>query len=127
MSGAALDSMLSQYCISEGWVGDLANGVLKLGNQAVAFHGLSASDCGLLTLIRCYEPQDSNRILELFEEAATIPSSFCFSTTIVVGEGMRQPVFCVGESTGLEQKYSGTMLGVFMFPRFRIEQPTLLS
>ena len=125
-SHGAMDSLLSQYCISEKWVGDLSSGVLKLGQQAVAIHGLSATDCGLLTLIRCYDTQDSNRILELFEEAATEPSQFCFSTTITSIEGVHQPVFCVGESTGLEQKYAGTILGVFMFPRFRIEQSSLL-
>ena len=125
-ANADVDSLLSQYCVSEKWFGDLSSGVLRLGQQAVAIHGLPTTDCGLLTLIRCYDSQDSNRILELFEEAATVPSCFCFSTTITSIEGVHQPVFCVGESTGLEQKYAGTILGVFMFPRFRIEKSPLL-
>jgi hypothetical protein len=30
-------------------------------------------------------------------------------------------VFCVGESTGLEEKYAGSIIGVFIFPRFQID------
>ena len=35
--------------------------------------------------------------------------------------GLRQPLFCMGESNGLEEKYSGSMVGVFIFPRFKLE------
>ena len=63
----------------------------------------------------------STRVLELFEQAAASSSSFCFSTTIHLDGAPRQPVFCVGESTGLEEKYAGTIIGVFIFPRFQID------
>ena len=56
-----------------------------------------------------------------FEQAAASSSSFCFSTTIHLDGAPRQPVFCVGESTGLEEKYSGSIIGVFIFPRFQID------
>lgn len=113
--------LLTQFCVSEGWVADLSNGVIKLGERASLLYGLSSQECGLLSLMRCYDPQDRPRILELFEQAATSSSSFCFSTTAILGAGHRQPIFCVGESAGLEQKYSGSMIGVFLFPRFKLE------
>jgi hypothetical protein len=71
--------------------------------------------------MRCYTPKDRDHILELFEQAATLSSSFCFSTTIIMPNGYRQPVFCMGESNGLEEKYRGSMVGVFVFPRFKLE------
>lgn len=113
--------LLSQFCTSENWVADMSNGVINLGERAARMHGLPALECGLLSLIRSYEQQDRTRILELFEQAATSSSSFCFSTTIVSRGNHRQPLFCVGESTGLEQRFSGSMVGVFLFPRFQLE------
>ncbi|CAN7226612.1 hypothetical protein LJR098_000763 [Rhizobium sp. LjRoot98] len=113
--------MLVQFCSSEGWSGDLSNGLFRLGENAAAMHGLNQAECGLLNLIRCYDSADRNHVLALFEQAATTSSSFCFSTTIILASGQKQPVFCIGESTGLEQRYSGSILGVFFFPRFQLE------
>ncbi|SMD16657.1 hypothetical protein SAMN05880593_13020 [Rhizobium sp. RU36D] len=112
--------MLSQLCISENWIGDLSNGVIRLGERAAALHGLDNSECGLLSMMRCYDPHDRAQILELFEQAATSSCSFCFSTTIVSRTAQRQPVFCIGESNGLEQRHSGSMVGIFVFPRFQL-------
>lgn len=112
--------MLSQLCVSEDWIGDLANGVLRLGERAAVLHGLDSSECGLLTMMRCYEARDRAYILELFEQAATTSCSFCFSSTIISKNGYRQPVFCIGESSGLEQRASGSMVGLFIFPRFKL-------
>lgn len=112
---------LGQFCSSEGWSGDLSNGLFRLGDSAAAMHGLSQPECGLLNLVRCYDSADRNHVLALFEQAATTSSSFCFSTTIILPSGQKQPVFCIGESTGLEQRYSGSILGVFFFPRFQLE------
>lgn len=121
LSFDSVDSeLLAQYCVTERWTGDLSNGLFQLGEKAARLHGLERN-CGLLNLTRCYQPQDQGHVLELFEQAATTASSFCFSTTIEVGAAQRQPVFCVGESTGLEQRYSGTIIGVFMFPRFQFD------
>lgn len=110
----------SQFSVSEGWVGDLSNGVIKLGERATMLHGLDNPECGLLSMMRCYEPNDRAHILELFEQAATSSSNFCYSTTIILGSGQRQPVFCIGESDGLEEKTTGSMLGIFVFPRFKL-------
>ncbi|MCF3641472.1 hypothetical protein LXM94_15975 [Rhizobium sp. TRM95111] len=115
------NELLLQYCVTERWTGDLSNGLFTLGEKALRLHGLTQKNCGLLNLIRCYEPLDRSRVLELFEQAATTSSSFCFSTSIQLAGGPRQPVFCVGESTGLEQKYAGTIIGVFIFPRFQTD------
>ena len=35
--------------------------------------------------------------------------------------GQKQPLFCIGESSGLEQRYSGMITGIFFFPRFLVE------
>ncbi|KQY20140.1 hypothetical protein [Rhizobium sp. Root482] len=120
-SGEGEQDLLRQFCASESWSGDLSNGLFRLGENAVAMHGLEQGECGLLNLVRCYDDADRNHVLELFEQAATTSSSFCFSTTINLAFGQKQPVFCIGESTGLEERYSGTMLGVFFFPRFQLE------
>ena len=113
------NELLTQYCVTERWTGDLSNGLFTLGERAMLAHGLAQRTCGLLNLIRCYEPNDRNRLLELFEQAAAFSSSFCFSTTIHLDGAARQPVFCIGESTGLEDKYAGSIIGVFLLPRFQ--------
>lgn len=114
-------SALERFGVSEGWVGDLSNGVIKLGTLSTMLHGLPSPECGLLNLLRCYDTYDRARILELFEQAATTSSSFCFSTTVLTSRGHRQPLFCIGESVGTEEKYAGSMAGVFVFPRFNLD------
>jgi hypothetical protein len=118
---ASDNELLTQYCITELWTGDLSNGLFRLGEKAARMHGLEQRDCGLLNLIRRYDPLDRAHVLELFEQAATTSSSFCFSTTIESDGALRQPLFCVGESTGLEQRYAGAIIGLFIFPRFRTD------
>jgi hypothetical protein len=117
------DGLLGQnacrFGLSEDWTGDLTNGLLKLGNHARTLHGLENHECGLLTVMRCYEPGDRGHILRLFEQAATQPSRFCYSTTIVSGSQHRQPLFCIGESSGFEGS-GGSMVGLFIFPRFQL-------
>ncbi|WP_210270782.1 hypothetical protein [Mycoplana rhizolycopersici] len=115
------NDLLTQYCAIERWTGDLSNGLFQLGERAARMHRLEQRSCGLLNLVRCYTPQDRNHVLELFEQAATVSSSFCFSTTIEIDGIRRQPVLCVGESTGLEHRYAGAIIGVFIFPRFQVE------
>lgn len=119
--------ILAQFCVSEGWIGDLSNGVIKLGGWGTRMHGLTSSECGLLSLMRCYDTHDRASILELFEQAATSSSSFCFSTTVLTSADHRQPVFCIGESIGTEEKYTGSMVGVFLFPRFKLEPGSQLA
>jgi hypothetical protein len=109
--------MLTQFSVSESWVGDFSSGVIRLKDRSAKLHGLTLPECGLLSLMRCYDPKDRNRIVEIFEQASTLSSSFCFSTTIIMPNGYRQPLFCMGESNGYEDSCNGSMLGVFIFPR----------
>ncbi|MBB1249019.1 hypothetical protein [Rhizobium sp. G21] len=108
---------IDRFCSTEAWVGDLANGLFQIGRVSGYFHGLEQGECGLLTLLRCYEPNDRVHILELLEDASSSPSSFCFSTYIICGPEERQPVMCVGESMGFGDTVHGAMRGVFIFPR----------
>lgn len=112
---------ISKFCATENWAGDLSNGLFQLGKIGSYFHGLEEGECGLLTLLRCYEPNDRVSILELLENASSSPSSFCFSTYIIGGPGERQPLMCVGESTGFIENANGSMQGVFVFPRMVTE------
>jgi hypothetical protein len=112
---------MSKFCATENWTGDLANGLFQIGKVGSYFHGLDEGECGLLTLLRCYEPNDRVSILELLENASSSPSSFCFSTYIIAGPGERQPLMCVGESTGFIESANGEMQGVFVFPRVLAE------
>lgn len=118
--------LLRQFSISETWTGDFSSGVIRLKEWSALLHGLPTRECGLLGLMRCYDPKDHDRILQLLEEAATLSSSFCFSTTIVMANGYRQPLFCMGESNGHENAQSGGMLGVFVFPRSTVGSTTPL-
>jgi hypothetical protein len=113
--------LVSQFCVTEGWMGDLSNGVIKLGRLSAMLHRLPSSECGLLNLLRCYDSYDRARILELFEQAATVSSTFCFSTTLTASGSQHQPLFCVGESVSTEEKYAGSITGVFIFPRFKLD------
>jgi len=108
---------MASFCVTEYWTGDLGNGLFQIGKIGGYFHGLPEGECGLLTLLRCYEPNDRVNILELLENASSSPSSFCFSTCIICGPGERQPVMCVGESGGFGDSTSGIMRGMFILPR----------
>lgn len=118
------DNILSHFCASEAWTGNLANGLIRLGELTTTMHGLKESECGLLTLIRCYDPDDRHQLLNILEQATTKNSSFCYSTMIHLGNEIRRPVFCVGESTGLQSSDMGKIHGVFLFPNFKIQGRT---
>lgn len=119
---AAFDSaVLVKYCATDEWSGDLSNGLFRLGKLSEQLHGLQAPECGLLTLLRCYDDGDRIRILELLESASSSASSFCFSTHIITGPSEGQPMLCIGHSTGFGEGNDGRMHGVFIFPRMPIE------
>lgn len=120
-SPAETSDILAQFCLCEAWSGDLSDGLFHLGPQAMKLHGLDSSDCGLINLLRAYDEADRTRIVGLFEQAATASSSFCFSTTIRRATGVQRPVFCIGESSGLEHQYSGDLRGMFFFPHFQLD------
>lgn len=69
---------MSHFFISEEWSSDLSSGVIRLGEHASFMHGLPPGECGLLSLVRCYDRADHARVLELFEQVSTAPSRFCF-------------------------------------------------
>lgn len=119
---AAFDSaVFEKYCATDEWRGDLSNGLFQLGKLSEQLHGLNGAECGLLTLLRCYEDGDRIRILELLESASASASSFCFSTHIMFGPAAGQPLLCVGHSSGFSEKNDGRMHGVFIFPRMPVE------
>lgn len=119
---AAFDSaVLEKYCATDEWSGDLSNGLFQLGKLSEQLHGLKSPECGLLSLLRCYEENDRVRILELLETASSAASSFCFSTHIIVAPAEGQPVLCIGHSTGFGDSGDARMHGVFIFPRMPLE------
>jgi len=124
IEGAFDSAVLEKYCATDEWSGDLSNGLFQLGKLSEQLHGISGPECGLLTLLRCYEEADRVRILELLESASSSASSFCFSTHIVVGPAESQPILCIGHSTGFGDSNDGRMHGVFIFPRMPIETTT---
>ncbi|KRB49863.1 hypothetical protein ASE04_14755 [Rhizobium sp. Root708] len=112
--------MLAQFSVAETWTGDFSSGTIRLRERSAMLHGLTGVECGLLSLLRCYDRKDHAHILDIFEQASTLSSSsFCFSTTIIAANGHRQPLFCMGESNGYEDGVGGSILGVFIFPRFK--------
>jgi hypothetical protein len=121
LEGGFGPSALDRYCVTDEWRGDLANGLFQLGKLSEQLHGLAGGECGLLTLLRCYETADRISILELLENASSSASSFCFSTHIITGPAERQPLVCIGESSGFGEHNNGRMSGVFIFPRMPVE------
>lgn len=119
--GSGPYSALSQYCISEEWSANLMDGTIRLGHWSAALHGLQERECGLTSLTRAYERTDRRRIVVLFEQASASTSSFCFSSTISLGEGHQQPVFCMAESMRNGMNGELVLAGVFLFPRFKLD------
>lgn len=113
-------SVVGKYCASDEWSGNLANGLFLLGKLGEELHGLPSAECGLLTLLRCYDEADRVKILELLESASSSASSFCFSTHIISGPADGQPVLCIGHSSGFGDSHAGRMHGVFIFPRMPV-------
>ncbi|MCM2293833.1 hypothetical protein NAC44_16020 [Allorhizobium sp. BGMRC 0089] len=113
---------LSSYALTEEWTSDLGNGVLHLGANTADLHGFKTRECGLLTMVRSYDPRDRSAILDLFEKAATQTTSFCFATTILHETAQKQPVFCIGRSMAMLSSTTEkavapcTIKGVFIFP-----------
>ncbi len=114
-------SALSQYCISEEWSANLTDGTIRLGHWSAALHGLDERECGLMSLTRAYDRADRLHIVGLFEQASAAASSFCFSSTISLGEGHRQPVFCMAESLRNGMNGELVLAGMFLFPRFKLD------
>ena len=120
--------VISHYCRVEAFEANLATGAFQLGPTARFHHQLpEQGEFGLYNLVKCYEEEYRNHVLELYELAAMRPSSFCFSTTIIHEDGSQVPVMCIGESSNFTDDGGGTINGVFVFPRFKLLDRTLLS
>lgn len=115
--------LVSHYCRIESWTANLATGVFFIGAAARHHHGLpEQGDFGLLNLVQCYDGQHRQNVLELFEVAATSPSSFCFTTTIIHEDGSHTLVICTGESSNFSDDGGGAINGIFIFPKFMLNQ-----
>jgi hypothetical protein len=100
--------------LMESWTCDLSTGLFSIGDKALARHGLQQACNGLLDLVRSYAREDRQTILNVLEEATSTSSSFCYCTTIRLGDGPASRVFCVGSSDVTAGK--GRLQGVFAFP-----------
>lgn len=112
---------LADFCISEEWTANLDDGLVTVGEWTAALHGVSAGRCGLTALTRAYNPADRRHILGLFEQASAAESSFCFSSTLLLGQGHSQPVFCIARSSVPRDEAGLVLSGIFLFPRFKLE------
>lgn len=118
----SVEQGLADFCISEEWSANLDDGLITIGTWTAALHELVPGRCGLTSLTRAYDPADRRHILGLFEQASSAPSSFCYSSTILLGQGRSQPVFCIARSTVARDATELVLGGVFLFPRFKLEE-----
>jgi len=100
--------------VMESWICDLSTGLFSIGEKARARHGLAEQSSGLIDLVRSYAKEDRQTVLSILEEATATSSSFCYCTTVVLGDGPASRIFCVGSSEILAAK--GRLQGVFAFP-----------
>ncbi len=100
--------------VMETWTCDLSTGLFAIGDKTRARHGLGPDAQGLLDLVRSYACQDRQTVLNVLEEATSTSSSFCFCTTIMLGDGPASSVFCVGSSEISGGR--GLLQGIFAFP-----------
>ena len=113
--------VVSHYCRIEAFEANLATGAFQLGPAARYHHQLpDEGEFGLYNLVKCYDNEYRNHVLELYELAAMRPSSFCFSTTIGQTDGSQVPVMCIGESSNFTDDGNGSINGVFVFPKFKL-------
>lgn len=120
--------VISHYCRIEAFEANLATGAFQLGPAARHHHQLpDQGEFGLYNLVKCYDDEYRNHVLELYELAAMRPSSFCFSTTIIHTDGSQVPVMCIGESSNFTDDGNGAINGVFVFPKFKLLDKTPLN
>lgn len=101
----------------ETWNCDLATGIFSVGEKTRVLHGLEDRLCGLLDIIRGYHEDHHRTVLNILEQATSSASSFCYCTTVPLGNGRRMPVHCVGTSNIRDNALSGRMQGIFAFAR----------
>lgn len=111
-------NLLSQFCLTDHWSANLSNAMVRLGELARNLHGLppERSRYGLLELVRCYNPRNHDRIIKLFERAASEQKPFHFSSELGSGNETRI-VHCFGGYRMLETGDGEELFGVFIFSR----------
>ena len=112
-----VEALMRQDYVIETWHCDLSTGLFSVGETAKTRHGLDDRFCGLLDIIRGYDRDHHQTVLNILEEATAAASSFCFCASLEDGDGDALPVFCVGTSR-LDTAAAGQMQGVFAFVRF---------
>jgi hypothetical protein len=112
---------LASAFVCEEWHADLATGLLVLGPETTALHGMTTrSPCGIMDLIRLYDSADLSKVLQTLEDAATVSTTFTFATTLRPGPGLYRPVFCFGQSETADGM-GGTIHGTFAIARLCVE------
>lgn len=101
--------------ICEDWNAELATGILSLGRETAALHGLAGPSCGIMDLIRLYDSADLIKVLQALEDAAISSTTFAYSTSIRPAPGLYRPVFCFGQSQ--TDGTTGTIRGTFAVAR----------
>lgn len=122
--GALVDqttiNLLAQFCVVDHWSANLANAMLRIGEQARVFHGLPGDRdrFGLLELVRCYDEKSHRPIIALFEHAAFESRPFHFSAELKQPANGHRVVHCFGAYRSMEGRHTGEELfGLFLFSR----------
>lgn len=111
---------LEDFFVCEEWDAELGTGLISLGPQTAALHGIAATPCGIMDLVRLYDLGDRQRVLLALEEAATISTKFSYATTLRPSPGLFRPVFCFGQSETVDGT-AGVIHGTFAVARLCIE------
>ena len=116
--------------ICEEWTAELSTGLVRLGPETAAMHGTAGIPCGIMDLIRLYDPADWAKVLQALEDAATVATDFNFATTIRPAPGLYRPVFCFGRSETAGDT-GGEIHGTFAVARLCVgmgaEQPEAVN
>jgi hypothetical protein len=111
---------LEDFFICEEWGAELATGLLTLGPETAALHGIASTPCGIMDLISLYDLGDRQKVLLALEEAATISTKFSYATTLRPTPGLYRPVFCFAQSETADGT-GGIIRGTFAVARLCIE------
>ncbi|MEW9616420.1 hypothetical protein AB3G45_21620 [Shinella sp. S4-D37] len=121
---AGIDSReVESVFVCEAWSAELATGLLRLGAETSFLHGTGGVPCGVMDLIRLYDPADWATVLQALEDAATAPVTFSYATTIRPAPGLYRQVFCFGQSETAGAS-GGAINGTFAVARLCVEMGT---
>ncbi|ASY55445.1 MULTISPECIES: hypothetical protein [Sinorhizobium] len=98
------------------WRCDVDSGAFVVGLQTLSLLGLRQNPCGIIDLVRAYDPKDRATILSILEKATATSSSFCFSAMVRRPGGSSRQLCCIGNST-IGEAAGGSLQGVFAVPR----------